>query len=232
MRTNKKYDIFVSYRRVDAGNKAEHLKDLLEPYYKGRISFDRENLYGKFNVQLIERIDHIKDFLLVIDKNSLCYKDEDRNEESVAFYNGLTSLSKEDFAKRIDELGADAHIDYLRIEIGRALKRNDLQIIPIVPLRSEEYNFADLKLPSDIAKIQGFEWVSYSNSPDALFKDVVPKIMKHMKSKPDFIHKRTLCITVLLILILLSSCIIGWYHHQRVKMENERIALIDSIDTK
>ena len=54
---NNKYDIFISYRRKDAGDKAEHLKDLLEPYYKGRISFDRENLTGKFNVQLIERID-------------------------------------------------------------------------------------------------------------------------------------------------------------------------------
>lgn len=36
-----KYDIFISYRRKDAGDKAEHLKDLLESYYKGRISFDR-----------------------------------------------------------------------------------------------------------------------------------------------------------------------------------------------
>ena len=232
MKTNKKYDIFVSYRTVDAGDKAEHLKDLLESYYKGKISFDRENLSGKFNAEIIERIDHVKDFLLVVDKKSLCYKDEDRSAESVAFYNELTSLSEEKFAKRIDELGVDTHVDYVRIEIGRALKREDLQIIPIVPERSNDYNFANLKLPSDIAKVQGYESVFYSNSPDALFKDVVPKIMKHMKSKPDFIHKRTLCITVLLILIILFASIIGWYHHQRIKMENERIALIDSIYTK
>ena len=159
MKTNKKYDIFVSYRTVDAGDKAEHLKDLLESYYKGKISFDRENLSGKFNAEIIERIDHVKDFLLVVDKKSLCYKDEDRSAESVAFYNELTSLSEEKFAKRIDELGVDTHVDYVRIEIGRALKREDLQIIPIVPERSNDYNFANLKLPSDIAKVQGYESV-------------------------------------------------------------------------
>ena len=80
---SNKYDIFISYRRKDAGDKAEHLKDLLESYYKGRISFDRENLTGKFNVQLIERIDHVKDFLLVIGKKSLCYNDEDKSNESM-----------------------------------------------------------------------------------------------------------------------------------------------------
>lgn len=118
---SNKYDIFISYRRKDAGDKAEHLKDLLEPYYKGRISFDRENLTGKFNVQLIERIDHVKDFLLVIGKKSLCYNDEDKSNESIAFYSELTSLSQDDFARRINELGPDANIDYVRIEIGRAL---------------------------------------------------------------------------------------------------------------
>ncbi len=127
-----KYDIFISYRRKDAGDKAEHLKDLLESYYKERISFDRENLTEKFNVQLIERIDHVKDFLLVIGKKSLCYHDEDRNDESVAFYNELTSLSQDDFAQRINELGPDANVDYVRIEIGRALRRHDLHIIPIL----------------------------------------------------------------------------------------------------
>lgn len=52
----QKYEIFISYRRRDAGDKAEHLKDLLEPFYKNRISFDRENLSGRFNSQLIQRM--------------------------------------------------------------------------------------------------------------------------------------------------------------------------------
>lgn len=199
----KHYDIFISYRRRDAGDKAEHLKDLLESDYRNRISFDRENLTGKFNVQLIERIDMVKDFLLVIGKNSLCYDDHDRSDERVAFYRELTSLSQQEFARRIDELGPDADIDYVRIEIGRALRRHDLHIIPIVPERSFDFNFASLNLPSDIAGVKTYEAVFYSDSPDALFKDVVPKVYKHMLSKADFhINKNYLAAILLLLLIV------------------------------
>lgn len=66
---DNRYDIFISYRRRDAGDKAEHLKDLLESKFKGRISFDRENLTGLFDIALARRIDRCKDFLLVIGKN-------------------------------------------------------------------------------------------------------------------------------------------------------------------
>ena len=94
----QKYDIFISYRRRDAGDKAEHLKDLLEPFYKNRISFDRENLSGRFNSQLIQRIDNVKDFLLVLGKNSLCYSADEFSENQVNLYKELSSLSEEDFS--------------------------------------------------------------------------------------------------------------------------------------
>lgn len=219
-----KYDIFISYRRRDAGEKAEHLKDLLEPRYKKRISFDRENLTGKFNVQLIERIDSVKDFLLVIGKNSFCYTDKDRSDESVAFYNELTSLSQEDFARRIDELGPDADIDYVRIEIGRALRRKDIHIIPVVPERTDSFNFVTLNLPSDIAGVKTYEAVFYSDSPDALFKDVLPKVRKHMKSKADLMINKTLCAIVALVLIAFLG-VASWYYVQNqkaVKAEEQR----------
>lgn len=137
-----KYSIFISYRRTDAGDKAEHLKDLLDVFYRGRISFDRENITGKFNSQLIERIDSVKDFILVLDKESLVYSDEAMSKETVSFYNELASLSSEDFSKRINELFLTTKIDYVRLEIVRALKRDGLNIIPVVPERSADYNFA------------------------------------------------------------------------------------------
>lgn len=229
-----KYDIFISYRRRDAGDKAEHLKDLLEPYYKGRISFDRENLTGKFNVQLIERIDHVKDFLLVIGKKSLSYNDEDRNDESVTFCNELISLSQDDFAKRINELGPDANIDYVRIEIGRALRRHDLHIIPIVPERSESFNFASLNLPSDIAGIKNYEAVFYSDSPDALFKDIVPKVRKHLKSKPNLmLPKKTLGILCLVIIMFLACIIYMCIDSSRKKKQEElRSSKMEQLEKK
>lgn len=225
----KNYSIFISYRRRDAGDKAEHLYNLLDLYYKDRISFDRENLTGKFNVQLIDRIDHVQDFILVLEKGSLQYKDKDRSDESVAFYNELTALSQEDFAKRIDELGPNAEIDYVRIEIGRALRRKDLHIIPVVPERNDSYNFASLNLPSDIAPVKGYEAVFYSDSPDALFKDVVPKVRKHLKSKPDFVHKGKLIACAIIVLLGILASTLGWHHYQTSKAEEARLALMDSI---
>lgn len=204
----QKYEIFISYRRRDAGDKAEHLKDLLEPFYKNRISFDRENLTGLFNSQLIQRIDTVKDFLLVLGKQSLCYSDEDLSEEKVSLYNELASLSEEEFATRIIEVEKHTSVDYVRIEIGRALRRKDLHIIPVVPERSSDYNFASLNLPEDIAQIKSYEAVFYSDSPDALFKDVLPKVRKHIQSKSDFIvNKSALAVifTVLVVAIGLGS---------------------------
>lgn len=229
-----KYDIFISYRRSDAGDKAEHLKDLLEPHYKKRISFDRENFTGKFNVQLIERIDSVKDFLLVIGKNSFSYTDADRSNESVGFYNELTSLSQEDFARRIDELGPDADIDYVRIEIGRALRRKDIHIIPVVPERTDNYNFATLNLPSDISGVKTHEAVFYSDSPDALFKDVLPKVRKHLTSKADLIVNKTLCAIISLILIAFLSVGSWLYtqHLKEVREEEQRRNMMEHLQDK
>lgn len=229
-----KYDIFISYRRKDAGEKAEHLKDILEPHYKKRISFDRENLTGKFNVQLIERIDSVKDFLLVIGKNSFCYTDKDRADESVAFYNELTSLSQEDFAKRIDQLGPDADIDYVRIEIGRALRRKDIHIIPVVPERTDSFNFSTLNLPSDIAGVKTYEAVFYSDSPDALFKDVLPKVRKHLRSKSNLIVNRPLFAAIVLTLLVFLG-VTSWMYYQKVlgdKAEAQRKNMMVHLEEK
>ena len=75
MTKRKKYDIFISYRRIDTGQRAEHLKDLLENDYGGRISFDRENLTGLFDVELARRIDHCKDFVLLVGEKTFQYED-------------------------------------------------------------------------------------------------------------------------------------------------------------
>ena len=47
-----KYDIFISYRRKETADKAEHLFTLLEHKgYEGQVSFDRENLDGRFDLE-------------------------------------------------------------------------------------------------------------------------------------------------------------------------------------
>ena len=65
-----KYDIFISYRREGGFDTAKHLSDLLSrDGYK--VSFDIDTLRnGKFDTQLLSRIEKCKDFILIIDSNA------------------------------------------------------------------------------------------------------------------------------------------------------------------
>ena len=63
----KKYDIFISYRR-DGGQDAARLlvEKLRQDNYN--VSFDQENLgNGDFNKQLLKRIEECEDFILICD---------------------------------------------------------------------------------------------------------------------------------------------------------------------
>lgn len=209
-----KYDIFISYRRRDAGDKAEHLKDLLETKFKNRISFDRENLTGLFDVALAHRIDRCTDFLLVAGEKSFVFDDKDFEQEQVNLYKYLGSCSQSEFEQKIVELGPNAPIDFVRIEIARALQRKEINIIPIVPETTDSFNFSKLNLPVDIVGIKRYEAVFYSNNPDALFKDVVPKILPRLKTKPSSLKKIILTTTVLL--LLASSLCVGLCHYNQL----------------
>lgn len=66
MKTNKRYDIFISYRRDGGYETAQQISQYLK--YKGyNVFFDLENLResGKFNTRLISIIENCKDFIIV-----------------------------------------------------------------------------------------------------------------------------------------------------------------------
>ena len=182
MSQEKKYDIFISYRRKDTGQRAEHLKDLLDNDYKDRISFDRENLTGLFDVELARRIDTCVDFLLLIDEKSLVYTAEDNSDENICLYNYLATASIDDFEAKINELGPEYPLDFVRIEIARALHRRDANIIPIVPETSDKFNFAKLYLPKDIVGLKRYDAIFFSKNKDSLFKDILNKLRHHLKT--------------------------------------------------
>ena len=99
----RQYDIFLSYRRRGGWETAKHLSDLLtrDGY---SVSFDVDTLRdGRFDTQLLTRIEGCKDFILIVDKN--CF---DR------------TLDPE----------MDPKDDWLRCELACALK-NDIHIIPV-----------------------------------------------------------------------------------------------------
>ncbi len=221
------YDIFISYRRTGAGEKAEHLKDLLEPHYKERISFDRENITGKFAPKLIKRIDNCKDFLLVIAKDSFRYEEKDFMPEKVELYRDLARCSQEDFERQMEKLGVDADLDFVRIEMARALQRKELNIIPIVPQSTDNFKFASLHLPDDIADIKSYEAIFYSDNADALFKDVVPKLRPQLKARADVPMKNLLYAAVGLVIGGLAI-FAGWKYHE-MQVNAQKSELVNKI---
>ena len=63
------YDIFISYRREGGGATAGRINDMLtaDGY---SVSYDVDTLReGRFDMQLLERIEQCQDFILVVDKN-------------------------------------------------------------------------------------------------------------------------------------------------------------------
>ena len=66
----RKYDIFISYRREGGYDTAKYLSDLLtrDGY---RVSFDIDTLRsGDFDIQLYDRIEHCRDFILIVDQHA------------------------------------------------------------------------------------------------------------------------------------------------------------------
>lgn len=184
------YDIFISYRRRDVADKAEHLNTLLSRDYPGRVSFDRENLTGLFDVALVDRIDHCRDFVLVIGKQSLVFDSEhDFAPETVALYQYLGTCTQAEFERKITEMGPGAPIDFVRVEIVRALNHKHAHIIPVVPEAlppadgTTGWSFSRLRLPDDIAAVKRFEAITYSDSPDALFQDIMPRLRHNLHTR-------------------------------------------------
>lgn len=205
------YDVFISYRKKVSGDKPELLWQILEHEgYESRVSFDKDNLEGEFDLGLINRIDNCKDFILLVFPNTFEGCDS-KNEAAAEFYKKLTNLPIEDFLKEVRELEnlpkeelakriawegdvKDAHIDYLRIEVNRALNRrakeydrseNDkIHIIPITYSRSEKYSFSELDLPSDLRPIKQFQAVFYTDSEEERFNRIIPELKKKMRSIP------------------------------------------------
>lgn len=197
MTMTTQYDIFISYRRKETADKAEHLFSLLEMAgYKGRVSFDRENFDGRFDLEILQRLDDCKDFIVVLAPETLA----DLKIEDTPWYEKLARCSVDEFQNIESEMKASgAILDFVRLEIARAIAMGK-HIIPIVPVNTPEYSFDRLLLPDDIALLLKEHAEHYQDTKDFLFKDILPKITKRLKSKPN--KKRWLKWTIVVALVL------------------------------
>ena len=131
---SKNYDIFISYRRKETADKAEHLFSLLEMAgYKGQVSFDRENLDGRFDLEILQRLDDCKDFIVVLAPGTLAGLKEDDTH----WYEKLARCPVSEFSGIETEMNASgASLDFVRLEIARAIAKGK-HIIPVVPVNSK-----------------------------------------------------------------------------------------------
>ena len=121
----RKNQIFISYRRNGGFETAKHLRDLLvnDGY---RVTFDIDSFRrGAFDIQLYEKVDECKDFILIVDAHAF---DRCLNEKNAGH--------KED--------------DWMRCELSRALEKGK----NIVPVFLSGVNSIPKGLPDDISKVQ------------------------------------------------------------------------------
>ena len=217
---SKNFDIFISYRRKETADKAEHLFDLLEMAgYKGQVSFDRENFDGRFDLEILQRLDDCKDFIVVLAPETLV----NLNEEDTHWYEELAKCSVSEFPRIETKMKASgASLDFVRLETARAIAEGK-HIIPVVPVNTPEYNFDRLVLPDDIALLLKEHAEHYQDTKDFLFKDILPKITKRLKSKPKKNGWLKWAFMMLLLLAIVAG-IAAWmkWSNEREQFENCR----------
>ena len=217
------YPIFISYRHSDTADKAEHLLSLLEASgYRGRVSFDRENLSGRFDLEILRRLDACKDFIAILGPDTLGAVKEDESP----WYAQLATCTVEDFPRieaelvnykcqRCDSAGIeiqekDKHIDFVRMEIARAIAHGK-NIIPVVPVNSDDFNFDEMKLPDDIKLLNKYQAEKYQDSKDFLFKDILPRIIKRLRTR-RLSWLRSFCVVATVLLVFSGLGV--WYAFQ------------------
>ena len=237
----KQYPIFISYRHSDTADKAEHLLSLLEAAgYKNQVSFDRENLDGRFDLEILRRLDTCTDFIIILGTETLAHI----NDEEFEWYEQLATCNIDSFptlenkflAKKCiqrkesgkESREADKHIDFVRLEIARAIVGGK-NVIPVVPVNTDEYNFDDLSLPKDIQMLKKYQAVKYQDSKNFLFKDVLDRILKKLKTPIKYHLLKIGSISLFVLLVLLSAIsLVKWssektlFHQLKTQTDFER----------
>jgi len=207
------YDIFISYRRRETADKAEHLFTLLEHQrYQGQVSFDRENLDGRFDLEILRRLDNCIDFIVVLAPDTL----SELKGEETEWYSRLANCEIEEFSHIEDEMKtAGCNLDFVRLEIARAIAKGK-HIIPVVPINTSDYSFDDLRLPDDVNLLIREHAERYQDTKDFLFKDIFPRIIKRLKSRPN--KRRWLKYAIAAILSVVAIICIGAW----IKWNNDK----------
>lgn len=217
------YDIFISYSHSHTAEKAEHLLTILESQgFADRVSLDKDNLVGKFDVEILRRIDGCKDFIIIIGEQNFRNLVPDHS----SYYKQLANCPIEEIDLLLDSL--PFRLDYLRLELARAVAKNK-NIIPVAPAKNQQYNFDELGdiLPEDVKSLVKHQAVFYDDKGSLTFQDIIETkvIGKNHKTlllsvpkkrKADYGLWRTMPI-VLAIICLVAIGIVFFREHSAFK---------------
>lgn len=197
MGKEKKYDIFISYRKDDTREKVELIYSSLENFYcsykypkKLNIFYDREALSQRWSEKILTHIDSdtCDKFIIVIGDNTFNFTDEDKSPKMVNFYEDLAKSPKIEALAKIRKYkkeNPNKRIDYMRLEIARALQKSNVNIVPLCLYRDAPIEIQDLKLPGDISDLENYQGVSYHNhrSNTSPVSTIFPDIDRHLFSE-------------------------------------------------
>lgn len=201
MDTQEKYDIFISYRKDDTREKVELLSTKLKTFYSKnkypkmlKIFYDQDALSQRWSEMILDYIDSdtCDKFIIVIGDNTFNFTDEDRSSKVVDFYEDLARLPKIDTLRKIKKYkreNPNKRIDYMRLEIARALQKPNVNIVPLCLYREVPFEIEDLNLPADIRDLENYQGVTYLNhkSNTSPIETTFPNIDRHLfagKFKP------------------------------------------------
>lgn len=197
MEKEQKYDIFISYRKDDTREKVELIYSSLEDFYsdykypkKLKIFYDIEALSQRWSEKILTHIDSdtCDKFIIVIGDKTFNFTDEDRSPKMVNFYEDLAKSSKIEALAKIKKYkkeNPNKRVDYMRLEIARALQKSNVNIVPLCLYRETPIEIQDLKLPGDISDLENYQGVSYHNhrSNTSPISTIFPDIDRHLFSE-------------------------------------------------
>ena len=173
-------------------------------------------------MEILKRLDACKDFIIILGPDTLKFVKEDET----AWYAQLATCKVEDFPRIESELvnykcqqcncsgivinEKDKHIDFVRMEIARAIAQGK-NIIPVVPVNSDAFNFDEMELPDDIKLLNKYQAEKYQDSKNFLFKDIKPRIIKRLKTRRNSWFRG---IFIAATLLLFSSSLGVWSTYQ------------------
>lgn len=190
----KKYDVFISYRRSDSSERAHLIREILKSkgYDEDRIFLDTHNIHeGEFPEIIRTALTNSKAFILLISKDSIAQTDKNVKSGSPT-------------------------TDYYYEEIKQALALK----LKFVPVLFDNIKIENLDFPEEIKKQRIFLKQSIDYNPET-FDDKLESFLQEKKTWRDFFAIPLIILTIYTIVTLLSGICMFIYDNNFLSLDTQ-----------